>query len=75
MSLYFLQSLWEIWESSCPDQTADKTGQPGNLVGSMASWVERRDFWREEGKEEQGSSGCGPQDIFGTPSVLELGQA
>lgn len=38
MSLYFLKSLWEIWESSCPDQATDKIGQPGNLVESIA-WL------------------------------------
>lgn len=72
MSLDFLQSSWEIWESPNPDHGADRIGATMQFVGkyNMTSWDERR---ASERKEEQSGTGHRPQLITETLSELGLG--
>lgn len=65
MSLYLLQSLWEIWKFPNPGQAAGRIGANRQFGGkyNMASWDERGAFWR---KKDEGGIGHRLQFIIET---------
>lgn len=66
MSLYFLQSLLEIWESPNTDKARVRIGATRKFGGkySMASWGERGAFGGKRGKRNKVALGTGPSSLL-----------